>query len=227
MDSPFEENERILPSNEGVSENQMANLTKEELIRSARQTGWADPAGNLLQRYYPMMRKIIGRESRRAGLGRADQEDAEQEAVFAFRHAVDRFDGRSAEHSAFGSFRTFLTVIVTAHVRDFVRRIRRWESHYDRTVRYEDLLEICNDNQWSATSEIDPIFLLTRQEFRAIIDQAITVLDPSARQLWEQLAAGHRLGQVAAALNLSYGQGKRLRRSVLAELANKLRDWAD
>src|SRR5260370_446554 len=104
MDRPFEEKERILPSNEGASENQMANLTKEELIRSARRAVGADPAGILLQRYCAMVRKIIGREYRRARLGRADQEDVEQASVFAFWHAAERFDGRSAEPSAFGSF---------------------------------------------------------------------------------------------------------------------------
>ncbi len=227
MDRADGREERCLPSNEDSPENQMAPLTEEELIRSAQEAGLPGAAAYLLQRYFPLVRKVIGRESRRARLGQADREDAEQEAFFAFWHAVGKFETGTADDSAFGSFPTFLKVIITAHVRDFARRIRRWESHYDRTVRYEELVEICNDNPCGATSIIDPIDLLTRQEFRAILDQAVTGLDSSARNLWEQLTAGHRLGQVAATLNLSYGQGKRLRRSVLDELANKLRDWAD
>ncbi len=161
------------------------------------------------------------------GLERADSEDAQQEAVLAIWQALAKFDTGMPERPDSVSFRTFLRVIVTARFRDYVRRLRRWDAHHDRTVQLENLVEASLSGLVGSGGSSDPCTQLTWQEFKLDLDRALGDLNAPAQQMWERLAAGQGLRQVAADLNISYPQGKRLRRRVFAVLAEQLRDWAD
>jgi RNA polymerase sigma factor (sigma-70 family) len=203
------------------------HLAEDDLTRLCQQADLADVAGELLARHFPWVRHIIGKESKRMRLERADSEDAQQEAVLAFLQALAKFDTGMPERPDSVSFRTFLRVVVTARFRDYVRRLRRWEAHHDRTVQLENLVEASLSCLVGAGDSSDPYTQLTWQEFKVDLDQALGDLKAPAQQMWEWLAAGQGLRQVAADMNISYPQGKRLRQRVFAELAAKLSVWRD
>jgi RNA polymerase sigma factor (sigma-70 family) len=202
-----------------------SQLTDDGPIRLPHQAGFPAAAGSLLPRHFQWVRRIIAKEARIIGLARADTEDAQQEGMFAFWHAVAKFDARG--RPAHSSFRTFLWVVVIARFRNYVRRLRRWEGHYDRTVRPENLEGASRNEQLWAEERENPVAQLTGQEFQGRLDQAINNLKPQARMMWDQLAKGQALRAVAAELQMSYDQGKRLRQRVLADLAHELRSWTD
>jgi RNA polymerase sigma factor (sigma-70 family) len=199
--------------------------TEDDPIRLPHQAGIPAAAASLLPRHFQWVRRIIAKEARRVGLARTDTEDAQQEGLFAFWHAVAKFE--TSERPGCCSFRTFLWVVVMDRFRDYVRRLRRWEDHYDRTVRPEDLEGANRNEQDWADERENPVSQLTGQEFQRRLDQAIKSLKPQARMMWEQLAAGQPLRAIAAELQMSYDQGKRLRQRVLADLAQELRSWTD
>jgi RNA polymerase sigma factor (sigma-70 family) len=199
--------------------------TEDDPIRLPHPAGFPAAAGSLLVRHFQWVRRIIAREARQVGLARADTEDAQQEGMFAFWHAVAKFETR--DQPARSSFRTFLWIVIMARFRNYVRRLRRWEDHYDRTVRPEDHDGASrNEHVWADERE-NPVAQLTGQEFQGRLDEAINSLKPLARKMWEQLAAGQALRAIAAELQMSYDQGKRLRQRVLADLAHELRSWTD
>jgi hypothetical protein len=156
-----------------------------------------------------------------------DCEDAQQDAVFAFSQALTKFDADIPAYSAYERFRVFLRVVVTARFRDFVRNLQRWERRHDRTVRPEDLVVVAGGGRDGSSESNDPIALLTWQEFMVRLDQSISLLNPRARQMWEELAAGKSLRAVTVALRMPYGYAKRLRQQILTELAETLSAWAD
>jgi RNA polymerase sigma factor (sigma-70 family) len=202
-----------------------SQLSEDDPIRLSQETGFPATAGELLVRHVKWMRRIIAKEARRVGLAWGDTEDAQQEGMFAFWHAVAKFDTRG--HPGCSSFRTFLWVVVMARFRNYVRRLRRWEDRYDRSIRPEDLERVnMNEPVWADERE-NPVARLNGQEFQGRLAQAINSLKPQARMMWEQLAAGQALRETAADLQMSYGQGKRLRQRVLTELAHELRGWRD
>jgi RNA polymerase sigma factor (sigma-70 family) len=202
-----------------------SQMTDDDPIRLPQQAGFPSSAGEFLAHHFQWLRRIIAKECRKVGLAWADTEDAQQEGMFAFWHAVAKFDTSSRPTGS--SFRTFLWVVVMARFRNYVRHLRRWEDHHDRTVRPEDLEGATRHEHVWADERENPVAQLTGQEFQSRLNQAINRLKPLARKMWEQLAAGQALRTIAADLQMSYGQGKRLRQCVLADLAHELRSWRD
>jgi RNA polymerase sigma factor (sigma-70 family) len=143
-----------------------SQLSEDDPIRLSQETGFPATAGELLVRHVKWMRRIIAKEARRVGLAWGDTEDAQQEGMFAFWHAVAKFDTRG--HPGCSSFRTFLWVVVMARFRNYVRRLRRWEDRYDRSIRPEDLERVnMNEPVWADERE-NPVAQLTGQEFQGL-----------------------------------------------------------
>jgi RNA polymerase sigma factor (sigma-70 family) len=196
------------------------------LIQLYQQTRLSSVVEELLTRHYPSVRHIIVKESKRTRLGQADCEDAQQEGVFAFWLALAKFD-RAIADRPYGSFAAFLRIVVTARFRSYVRRLQRFEGHYDRRVRPEELSEALNGIPFGFADSSEPIVQLTWQEFSSRLEQSIGGLNPPARQLWDELASGRSLRAATESLGMSYGQGKRLRKRVIGELAERLSEWRD
>src|SRR5258708_3858549 len=95
-------------------------LTEVDPIRLSQQPGFPAPAGKLLARHFQWVRRIITNEVWKVGLAWVDTEDARQEGMFAFWHAVARFDNRG--RPARSSFRTFLWVVLIGRLRNYLRR---------------------------------------------------------------------------------------------------------
>src|SRR5258708_130162 len=210
-----------------LQEQNLAGLSEDRLILLCQELDCPAAFHELLARHLPWVRHVILKESRRIGLSRVDCEDAQQDAVLAFYQALTKFDADIPGSSVYGRFRIFLRVVVTARFHDFVRNLQRWERHYDRTVRSEELVEIASGGHDGSSEPNDPIALLTWQEFNMRLDQTISLLNPRARQMWEELAAGKSLRAVTVELGMPYGYAKRLRQQILTELAEKLSAWKD
>ncbi len=210
-----------------LQEQNLAGLSEDRLILLCQELDCPAAWHELLARHFPWVRHAILKESRRIGLSRVDCEDAQQDAVLAFYQALTKFDADITGSSVYRRFRIFLRVVVTARFHDFVRNLQRWERHHDRTVRSEELVDVASGGRDGSFESNDPIALLTWQEFKVRLDQTISLLNPPARQMCEELAAGKSLRAITVDLGMPYGYAKRLRKEVLNELAEKLSAWAN
>jgi RNA polymerase sigma factor (sigma-70 family) len=205
----------------------MTRLEDEPLVVLAAECDYRPARDELIRRVLPVADRLVGRYAARTGLQEADRQDARQDAVLWILEAVGRYrtdrtgkDGRSAGCP----FRTFLRRVVSARLVDFLRRCRRLRRHFPLA---EAALLDWNEDSYRPRHRSDPgtggsAALPEREveggEVRAFLHRELGGFSEIDQTLWDLLAAGTPLRQVAQALNRSYHQVKRHRQKLIARL---------
>ena len=210
----------------------LTRMGDEELVVLAQECGYQPAANELILRYHEWMRGIITQKARRTRLTAADVEDAQQNAVFALREAVTRYDTFEFVKPRGCSFRTFLRLVLTSRFRDFVKHLGRRERHIDRFAPDTGRLDSDGGADGYRTARPDgrpnslgdPAAVAEWQEALARLEDALERLGEEARRMWELLASGLRLHAVAKQLGVSYDSAKRQRQRLLAGLKERLRE---
>jgi RNA polymerase sigma factor (sigma-70 family) len=172
---------------------------------------------------------LIARKARHARLGAADVEDARQEAVFWMLQGIASYDTLELVRPQGCRFRTFLFTLVGRRFIDFARRIWRRQGRVDRQARSKaqrGTIEMTG-RDWARLNQDNPAAALVCQENRLRLQSALNHLGEAARRLWDGLASGMSLRDIAHEQGLSYAQAKRRRRQLLANLVAQLRDERD
>jgi RNA polymerase sigma factor (sigma-70 family) len=210
----------------------LSRIGDEELVVLAQECGYLAAAHALIARHLSWVNGLIARKARHTRLGAADVEDARQEAVFWILEGIAGYHTLELARPKGCRFRTFLYRLVGYRFLDFARRIWRRRSHLDRQARFVGpeaklgTIRITRRNR-ARLNQDNPASALIGQENRRRLDSALDRLGEQARRLWDCLASGMSLRDIAREQGLSYPQAKRQRRQLLANLVAQLRDQGE
>jgi RNA polymerase sigma factor (sigma-70 family) len=210
----------------------LSPLGDEELVVLAQECGYQPAAHALLARHHPWVNHLIARKARPTRLGAADVEDARQEAVFWILEGIACYNTLELAQPKGCRFRTFLYTLVGCRFIDFARRIWRRQRHLDPQAPLVDpqagldTIPLTTRNRVRLDQD-DPAAALVWQENRLRLESALERLGEQARRLWDRLASGAPLRDIAREQGLSYSQAKRQRRHLLANLVAQFRDQGE
>jgi RNA polymerase sigma factor (sigma-70 family) len=210
----------------------LSRMGDEELVVLAQECGYLPAANELILRYHEWKDRLIAQKARRTRLTAADVQDAQQNAFFALREAINRYDTEAFVRPNGCSFRTFLRLVITSRFQDFVKHCGRTERHFDRHASDTGALEtgtgegdLRGGRRNGLGSDLnDPAAAVEWQEALSRLEQALARLGEEARRMWELLATGMRVQALAKELGVSYDTAKRLRQRLLADLKAQLRE---
>ncbi len=207
---------------------QLTNLTDEELVALVTQSGFQQAEHVLLLRYREWSRRLIMRLARHGRLSPHDTEDALQDAMFAVMKAICRYDTSRLSGQNGCPFQSFLGRVLTNRFKDFVKHLRRTESHFGRPKpRFLELNEAGERRERRRTSLLedrgsDPALIAQRKELVARVRNAVAHLDEMNSRLVDGLLSGLRLRAVAEELGITYDAAKRRWRRIRTRLARQL-----
>ena len=220
-----------MPAAPGCSQNYDLDLSRigdEALVVLAKECDYQPAAHALIARFHPWVIRLIACIVGPKGLGAADLEDAEQEAVFWMLEGIARYNTLELARPKGRRFRTYLYILVRYRFIDFVRPIRRRERHSACRVRFSlqghFAIRRISSRKYRRPGQDNPASALEREENHMRLERALDCLDEEARRLWERLASGMRLRDIARRQGISYPQAKRQRRKLLAQLVAQLRE---
>jgi RNA polymerase sigma factor (sigma-70 family) len=173
----------------------------------------------LLLRDFPWACGLIAHWAKTARLPPDLVADAQQDAWLGMVKAVRRFDPRRD-----CSRRTFLRKVIADRFQDFVKKYRRSESHYDRSVAAARLVEgqphaaRCPLTTLLDSPGNDPAQAVVREELCEFLEEAWRHLGEGERRLVESIVAGTPLVVVARAQGVSRITVIRQRNNALAKL---------
>jgi RNA polymerase sigma factor (sigma-70 family) len=200
----------------------LSRMGDEALVILAQECAFRPATDELVRRYFERMSQLIARKARGLGLA-SDLPDAQQNAVFAMLEAIASYHTLEVAKPRGCRFRTFLGMVVLARFGDFVRQLRRLQRPCCGLHEAGERPAVCQG--WCPGSrEGDPVEALARREAMARLHQALEDLDEALRGLWQELADGKRMRQIAREQGVSYERLKRQRRRLLARLAALLRN---
>jgi RNA polymerase sigma factor (sigma-70 family) len=206
----------------------LSRIGDEELVVMAQECGYQPAAHALIVRLHPWVNGLIVRKAGPTRLGAADVDDAGQEAVFWMLEGIASYNTLELARPQGCRFRTFLYTLVGCRFIDFSRRIWRRQSHVDRHAQIVgpeakfDTIRMTTRNRVRLNQD-NPASALIGQETRRRLESALDRLGEHARRLWDCLASGMSLRDIAREQGLSYPQAKRQRRQLLANLIAQLR----
>jgi RNA polymerase sigma factor (sigma-70 family) len=209
----------------------MTKLRDEELVVLAKECGFLPARQELLVRSYDWMKRQIILNSRRMGLAGAEAEDAQEEGVFSLLEAIAKYDTRQLGKKDGCSFRSFLRQVVLARLHDYCKKLRRRRRRYHQPAAACRVLEDAMDNRPCASSVAalpglnlsDPSIEMEWREQLARLENALMRIDDQLQRLWERLAVGRSMHDIAAEWGVSYHRIRRCRRRMLADLSDHLR----
>ena len=206
----------------------LSRIGDEALVVLAKECDYQPAAHALIARFHPWVIRLIACIVGPKGLGAADLEDAEQEAVFWMLEGIARYNTLELARPKGRRFRTYLYMLVRYRFIDFVRPIRRRERHFACRVRFSlrghFVIGRISSRKYRRPGRDNPASALERKENQMRLQRALDRLDEEARSLWECLASGMRLRDIARRQGISYPQAKRQRRKLLAKLVAHLRE---
>jgi RNA polymerase sigma factor (sigma-70 family) len=207
----------------------LTGLADEPLVLLARECGHRPARDELIRRYLPLKERLVNRRAARAGLQEADRQDAQQDAVLWTIEAIRRY--RAGEQARPGGcqFPSFLHRVLSARFIDFLRHRHRLRGRFPLAgvgpdgPTWDPGYRHHADTGGPAGGEAwDPVGRAEQGELRARLLGGLGRLGEPSRRLWDLLAEGARLREIAALLNLSYDSVKRRRRELLAKLRASL-----
>jgi RNA polymerase sigma factor (sigma-70 family) len=210
----------------------LSRVGDEELVVMAQECGYQPAAHALIGRLHPWVNGLIARKAGHTRLGAADVDDASQEAVFWMLEGIASYNTLELARPKGCRFRTFLYTLVGCRFIDFTRRIWRRQSHVDRHARSVGpdaklgTIKMTRGNR-ARLHQDTPASALIGKENRLRLESALDRLGEQARRLWDCLASGMPLRDIAREQGISYPQAKRQRRQLLAHLIAQLRDQAE
>lgn len=187
-------------------------LENEVLVVLAKECGCVEARNALYERLREDVENLISICAGGAHLQEADKEEAGQEAFFAVLVAIRDYDTLQLARPDGRGFRSFVYQVITARFLNFVRGLRRQESHFDQIGNVE-LLAVKSDAERQAA----------RQELLERLREAVAALDEEARSLWALLLTGIKLTELADHLGVSYDSARRRRNMVLIALTLRLK----
>lgn len=158
----------------------------------------------IVERYYPLVKKIAGRFARQCRTGALNFDDLIQVGLMALIDAFRRMDWKRGT-----TFMTFVHPYISGYMRSLIR-YRRDTIRIPHTIRGEDLeraadaMRPLNIEQQIAVErhpDTNPLVCVTRSEKRERIDELLAHLTPFQRQAVENWMAG----KTHAALALTLG----------------------
>ena len=212
-------------------EQDLTQLADEQLVALAQEGDDRTARDEIVRRSLPAVGRLVGRYAARNGLQEADRQDARQAAVLWVLEAVECY---RAPRSGTGArpagcpFRNFLHRVVSARLVDYLRHLRHLQRHFP-VVETALLDRNEGSNRQRHRSDLGlggsaagPQREVEEGEVRAVLHLEMAGLSGTDRTLWDLMAAGTPLQQVAAALDLSYHQVKRHRQKLIARLRSSL-----
>jgi RNA polymerase sigma factor (sigma-70 family) len=200
----------------------LAQMTDEALVILVQECTFQPAADELVLRYYERMNQLIAVRLRQRWFT-ADVPDAQQNGVFAILEAIAGYDTREVAKPRGCSFRTYVSMVVLARLRDFVKYVHRVERRFYRLEASGDS-PVDDRGRCSGSRRSDPVELLVRKEDMARLHRILDRLGDTMRRLWQELANGKKLTHIAREQGVSYDRMKRQRRRLLAQLAAQLRN---
>jgi RNA polymerase sigma factor (sigma-70 family) len=199
-------------------------LEDEQLVLLVQRSGHVPARDELIARFNGLKDRLICWRAARSGLQEADRMDAQQDAVLWILEAIREYKTRGHTMSHGCRFRTFLQRVLLARFIDLLRRRGRQRARL--------LLGGCTLGSLTsptnpdhngramerASSSGEPQRLLERDELMARLHEELGQLGTRAQLLWELLARGLRVRDIATALDLSYYVVKRRRRKLIVHL---------
>jgi RNA polymerase sigma factor (sigma-70 family) len=199
----------------------MSKLRDEELVVLAKECGYFPARQALLTRYYAWMKRQIVFYARPVQLGREDVEDAQAEGVSSMLEAIAKYDTLQLGKRSGCSFRSFLRVVLQARFRDFLKKVWRIDGRQAPATITAAALE-----EASGRGGDDPVRAAQWREQLERLQQALAQLEGRFRLLWERLAAGASLHELAGELGVSYDCVRRWRHRMLANLSAQLQSYS-
>jgi RNA polymerase sigma factor (sigma-70 family) len=203
----------------------LSRMADEALVILVQECAFRPATDELVLRYYERVSKLIALKAKCIRLA-ADLQDAQQNGVFAILEAIAGYNTLEVAKPRGCSFRTYVRLVVTARFWDFVKHVRRVERHYRRLEEAGDG-PADGKGQCPGSRRSDPVEALARQEAVARLHRVLDRLNDTMRRLWQELANGKKLRQIAQEQGVSYDRVKRQRQRLLAQLTAQLRDRRD
>jgi RNA polymerase sigma factor (sigma-70 family) len=205
----------------------LSTLASEELVVLAQECGYRPAANELVLRYHAPMGLLIARKARQTPLTETDIQDAQQSAVFALFEAIAGFNTLEMVKAGGCRFRTFAALVTLRRFWDFVKHVRRVQKRYRGSMSANgDAAPECplESSLGHATNlrtkpVCDPAEAAARHEAVGRLDEALERCPEHMRRLWQEMAAGKTLRQIAQDRGVPYDALKRQRRKLLARLA--------
>jgi RNA polymerase sigma factor (sigma-70 family) len=202
----------------------LAVMEDEALVVLAEECEYGPARDELIVRYDAQVDRLMSWLGRSYHLTHSDVEDARQSAVFWIVEAIKKFDTEQINKVRRCSFRSFVYRVLIARFKDFAKHLRRVEGHYDRSTQCA--VETASGDDANGEPE-DPARIAEAQESLNRLQQTLTSLDSESGRLWQMLASGTSLRQIATELKMSYDSAKRRRRKLLERLKGQLNPVAD
>ena len=201
----------------------LAVMEDEALVVLAEECEYGPARDELIVRYDSQIDRLIGWMARSYRLTPTDLEDARQNAVFWVVEAITKYDTEQIGKVRGCSFRSFVHRVLMSRFKDFTKHLRRVECHYDRSTpsAVEEFSQVDGNDEPE-----DPALIAEEKESINRLQQTLTNLDSDAGRLWQLLAEGTSLRQIATALDLSYDCVKRRRRKLIEQLKSRLNEPA-
>jgi RNA polymerase sigma factor (sigma-70 family) len=206
----------------------MAGLEDEQLVVLVQECAYVPAREELISRCNGLKDRFIHRLAARNGLQEADRMDAQQDAVLWILEAIREYDTGQQVIPRGCRFRTFLRQVLLSRFIDLLRCQRRRQTWFQLVGYKFGLLGSFPTAQrderasglesWSGNPQLG----LEQDESMARLHQELDRLGGLAPLMWDLLARGMRLHEIAAALDLSYEAAKRRRRKLIAHLRSCL-----
>jgi RNA polymerase sigma factor (sigma-70 family) len=202
----------------------LAGLEDEQLVVLAQECGYVPARDELIARCNGLKDRLIHRRAARNGWQEADRMDAQQDAVLWTLEAIREYHTEQQFRQRACRFRSFLYRVLRSRFIDLLRRRARREARLrlggyafgwpssPPAPRHD------GSPAGPASRGGGPQRGMERDELMARLQEELDRLGGAARGLWDLLARGVGLREVAAALGLSYDAAKRRRRKLIAHL---------
>jgi RNA polymerase sigma factor (sigma-70 family) len=211
----------------------LSKMGAEELVVLAQECGFRPAADELLLRFHEPVCRVITRKARYTALTVPDIQDAQQNAVFAIFEAIRGY--RTSEMVKRGGckFGTYAQMVATRRFVDFAKRISRRQKRYCLLAHSGGDGSEGDHHKYSALPASsflrqrldDPAEAAARNEALARLRAVLEGSDDEVRALWQDLAAGKSLREIARERAVDYDALKRQWRKLRAGLKRKLGDW--
>jgi RNA polymerase sigma factor (sigma-70 family) len=193
----------------------LAHTSDDVLLLFAQQARSQPARDELTCRHWRRLKAGLALIAVHARLTSWELDDAHQQAFFWIQEAIRAFDPGQLFQAQGSSFETFLHRIIQLRFLDFCRSLNR------RRKRFRLAGE---QYQWprGALLEKPLAFFGHGEELRLDLDKAVSLLDPQARALWNELCQGKRLRDLPQLLGVSYRTVKRRWRKLREHLIRAL-----
>jgi RNA polymerase sigma factor (sigma-70 family) len=191
--------------------------TSDEVLLLLAQQACSQPARHELTcRHWRRLKTGLARFAVPLRLSSWDLDDAHQQAFFWIQEAIRAFDPGQLFLPLGSSFQTFLHRIIQLRLLDFCRSLNRRRKRFPLAGEQD---------HWpnDALLEKPLAFFGQEEELRLHLDKAVSLLDPQARALWNELCEGKRLRDLPQLLGVSYRTLKRRWQKLREQLIRALR----